>query len=364
MKDLKILFAGNVANVGYLNARLMRKNGIPAYLLMEKNPSKAADPLSLDPNLKNVYPDWIFLFDKNKSSWKMDILKIMRNFELIQTHYEFAIFAYLSRKPFVVHLTGSDIRKLPSLNSLKSKLLNRAYKKAKAILFDGPTEQSLLSKLNFTNGIFFPMILNDSFFKPEKILKKDFKDKFVIFHPTNLNWEVKGNDILVKGFIQFARNNKNSILFVVDHGPDSKNTHQLVQSSGLENQVHFIDGPLNSTQLRYYYNISDVIADQFVWGDLGNIARETLSSGKPLLAYFRENEYEKLYGEALPALNAKTVSDIIKKLEILKDEKIRMEIGKKGNDLIKKYHSSSVIFNKMKILYESILADDKIEEIR
>ena len=61
---MRILFAGNVANTGYVAAKLMRNHGIEAFLLMEKNPPEIYDPLKTDPTLECKYPDWILFFDK------------------------------------------------------------------------------------------------------------------------------------------------------------------------------------------------------------------------------------------------------------------------------------------------------------
>ena len=58
---MKILHAGNMANLGYTITRQLRKNGIEADLLMQKNPPKGSDPIRFDPELDNEYPEWVLL---------------------------------------------------------------------------------------------------------------------------------------------------------------------------------------------------------------------------------------------------------------------------------------------------------------
>lgn len=359
---MKILFAGNVANNGYMEARLMRKNGFDAYVLLEKNPPQNYDPLRFDPNLNN-YPDWVLFYDKNKSSWKIDILKIMRSFDIIQGHYDQVIFGFFSRKPLVSQIVGSDLTELAITNSIRGRLLRFAYKNSKAVLFDGPTQKPILDRLKIKKIIFFPMLFDTEFFKPQKTPKGEFSGKFVVFHPTYLDWNVKGNDILIKGFTNFVKTNPQSILIIVDRGIDAKRTHDLVKKLSIEKNVHFLLGPLTSTTLRKYYNLSDVVADQFCAGNLGAIARETLCSGKPLLTYYLEKEYASLYGEAQPAINASNVSEVSQQLKLLQNENTRNDFEKKGIAWANKYHSQELIFQRMKILYEMILDNKSFEEI-
>lgn len=355
-----------MVNLAYITARQLRKDGIEADLLLEKNPPKTSDPLIFDPALNNNYPVWFFFFDKSKSSWKLDVIKKMREkkYDLIHAYVEFPILAYLSRRPFVAQTQGSDFREMAMGNSLRGRLLRRAYKRAKAVLFFQPDHLNLFAKLKLDNGIFLPPLWDVSFFQPNQIPKNEFEGKFVIFHPANLEWRLKGNDILIKGFAEFAKSNQDSILVIVDRGIDSQQTHDLVKSLGIENKIQFIKGPLNSTELLHYYNLSDVIADQFVLGSLGSVGWEAFSCAKPLLAFVNEKQYSLLYGQAPPIANASNPSEVAKKLESLKDDKKRSIIGKQSREWIIKYHSSELFVKKIKIIYDSILQNQQPEEIR
>ncbi len=355
-----------MANLGYVISRQLRKSGIEADLLIEKNPPKGSDPLRFDPSLNNTYPDWIFFYDKSKSSWKTSVIKKMRDkkYDLLHAYVEMPIFAYVSRRPFVAHTQGSDFREMAMSNSLRGRLLRRAYKRAKAVLFFQPDHYPLFSKLNLDNGIFLPPLWDVSFFQPKHVPKNEFEGKFVIFHPANLEWRLKGNDVLVKGFAEFVKDNPNSILIVVDRGIDSQKTHDLVKSLGIENKTLFVNGPLNSTELLHYYNLSDVIADQFTLGSLGSVGWEAFSCAKPLLAFVNEQQYGMLYGQAPPMANASTSSEVTKQLEVLKDEKIRSNIGNQSREWIIKYHSPELFVKKIKTIYDLVLQNKKTEEIR
>ena len=152
---MKILHAGNMANLGYIISKNLRKEGIEAELLMEEQPNEMSDPLNIDPSLNGKYPVWIKFFNKNKSSWKINVLKIMRNkkYDLIHSYVEFPIFSYISRRSFLVYAQGSDLRELAFSNSFRGQLLRRAYKKAKLLITAQPDHIPLISKLKITKWI-------------------------------------------------------------------------------------------------------------------------------------------------------------------------------------------------------------------
>ena len=332
---------------------------------MEKNPPQGSDPKNFDSTIGDEYPNWIIFYDKKKSSWKRDIIRIMRDkqFDLLYAHVELPIFAYFSRRSFLSHVMGSDLREMAFSNSLRGILLRRAYRKSKAIIFGSPGLYSSLLKLKLQKTIFLPIMHDISFFKPQS-LESEFNDRFVIFHPANLDWRLKGNEIFIKGFAAFIKKFPISLLIIVDHGIDSQRTHELVNSLTINENVMYVKGPLNSSQLLYYYNLSNVVADDFVINEIGGIGREALSCEKPLITLFDEHGYRKLFGNAPPALNASTVSEVVAQLEFLQDEKTRVKIGKESRDWIIRHNSPSIFSQKLNIIYDSIINEKSVEEIR
>ncbi len=361
---MKILYAGNMANVGYLITRKLRDDGLDIDLIQEKNPVISSDPVQFDPTLNGKYPDWIYFFDRTKSSWKRDLIKKMRekHYDLIHGHVEFPIFAYLSRRPFIAHTLGSDLRELAFTNSLRGILLRRALRKAKVVFFYEPLDKSLLAKLKVKTGIHLPVMWDTDFYHPIEHSPKN--EYLTIFHPANQNWRLKGNNILLEGFSKFLKNHPNSKLIIVDHGIDSPKTHSLVNKLGMENNVEFIKGPLNSSALLKYYNSSDVVADQFVLDGVGGVGAEAFSCEKPLLTFCTETTYGDLYAEPPPAVNANTVDDIEKQLEALCDEDFRKKMGKTGRKWITTYHSSEILSKRIRLVYEMVIEGKKIDEIR
>ena len=355
-----------MANLGYVITRQLRKSNIDVDMLIEKHPPKGSDPLIFDSSLHNTYPEWIHFYDKNKSSWKIDVIKKMRNkkYDLVHAYVELPIFAYISMKPFIANTQGSDFRELAFSNSIRGVLLRRAYRKAKIVLFFQPDHFPLFSKLKLSNGIFLPPLWDTSFFKPQPTSENKYSGKFVIFHPANLEWRLKGNDLFLKGFADFVKSNPDSLLIIIDRGIDSPKTHKLIDSLNISDKVKFVKGPLNSTDLLQYYNLADVVADQFVLGALGSIGWETFSCSKPLLAFVHEEQYKTVYGKSPPLVNVSTSSEVSKGLEYLKDKKIRNELGKEARKWILKYHSADIFSKKLITIYDSVLQNNSVDEIK
>ncbi|HJU14493.1 MAG TPA: glycosyltransferase [Candidatus Nitrosotalea sp.] len=360
---MKILHAGNIANLGYFIANPLRREGVEIDLLMENHPPPEQDPLKYDPTLQNKYPDWIIFYDR-KSYWKQ-ILRVMkdRRYDLIHAHYDLAIFGHLSMRKLVSHVVGTDLRKLAFSHSIRGHLLRNAYKNSEVVIFQTPSEPPLLEKLGIQQGIFVPFPTDVTFYAPQEMPQRQFHQELVVFHPTNLNWE-KGNEILVRGYAEFVRSNPNSLLLIVDRGEDSAKIHALVDSLEIEDKTTFIKGPLNSVELRKYYNLVDVVADQFLVPDIGSVGRETLCAEKPLLSFCDKDGYKDLYGESPPVASATTPSEVAGQLERLKDEKLRREIGREGRRWMVKYHSQQAVARRIRAIYEGILSGKKIQQIR
>lgn len=364
MNDLKILYAGNLAGNGYYHTKILRSQGINIELVMEKNPSVRSDPLRRDATLQK-YPDWIKFYDMKKNSWKFSLLKTMRNnkYDLIHAHAEMPIFAFLSRKNFIAQTLGSDLSEMAFSNSLKGRLLRLAYKKAVLVIFTSPKDPKLLEKLNIEKTIFLPPIWDMSFFTPKNVQRDSYQDQFVIFHPSSHIWDVKGNDILLRGFSKFLKNFPNSILLCIDWGKDVEKSKELIKKLELENNVKFLNH-LTSDELLYYYNMSDVVADQFIHHGIGGVGMESFCCSKPLIVSCHENAYKNLHSQPPPVNHATTENEITSKLEELTDRKKRDQFGKMGLNWFHHYLEPTKIAKQYVAVYNGVINKQPIEQIR
>ncbi|KFM18795.1 D-inositol 3-phosphate glycosyltransferase protein [Marine Group I thaumarchaeote SCGC AAA799-P11] len=362
---MKILHTGNMANLGYFITKQLRERSLNVELLMEKSPKKLSDPLTFDTSLNGKYPNWIHFFDKSKFLWFIRILKQMRSkdIELIHAYVEFPIFALFSNKPYVAYAQGSDLRELAFSNSVKGILLRLAYKKAKLVITAQPDHIPFIKNLKIPNWIFLPVPWNDEIIMENQTCQKN-KQKFTIFHPSDLNWSLKGNDIFIKGFAKFVKKFPNSILIIIERGKDSSNTKKLIHELKIEDHIQFIKGPLLKDELFSYYGSCDVVVDQFIVGSLGTIALEAMLHEKPVITFIHKTLYQNAYSEMPPVQIASNSDEILCRLESLINEKNRLSVGKKSREWVQTFHSSNLIIKNLIMIYDSILKKKSIDEIK
>jgi len=350
----KILIAGNLANTGYYLASKLREFGMQVDLLMEEKPDFMSDPKTTGELKDGDYPKWIKFWKKN-GNVKWEIIRIMRKYDIIGAATELPIFAMFSFKPFIAISTGSDLRELAKSNSLRGKLLRRAYKKAKMVIYTDPDLKKSSDFLGLKNSAYCPPIRDWSKLIIEKEPTKK-QHKIILFHPTSHIWKIKRNDLFIKSYIKLAKKNDNVFLVLIKKGEDFDKSISLLKDANLEERYVVLPKPLNQNELGNQYVACDIVVDQFGVGSLGSIGLEGMYYGKPVLAFIFEDIYKELYGEKPPVLCAQNEEDIVKILENIVNEQDHIkEIGKKSKQWIEKYHSSDVVINKYANYFNNIL---------
>jgi len=345
---MRILVAGNLANMGFELTKALRKKNVDAKLLLPKNPKNTEDPKLLYPKIENEgYPDWLVWFNKESRSfdlnnWKYQIIKEMRkkDYEIIIALTEFPIFAIFSGKPFIVVSTGSDMRELIFEKSVKGYLYRLAYKKAKAILWSEPDKAEIIKKLKISSKAFFLGIPRYSNFHPEKVSKRDLEGKFVIFHPTRQDWIHKRNDLFLHAFNKLCSLRNDIFLIISNEGPDKNKAIKILSEGKGNGKFRFIPNA-NFEQLQFFYNMADVIVDQFGVGSFGMISIESMMCKKPVIigldvSSFKTNNIEIPKGMII----ANSSEEILQKLnKIVSEEQYRKNLGEENRKYIEKYRN-------------------------
>ncbi len=359
---MKLLIAGNLANYGYFLTKLLRKNNINVDLLARSDSGITEDPKFLDQNLTE-YPEWIKFVDGRKKNWKFNIIQIMRKYELIQASTEFPIFSYVSRKPFISLATGADIAKLVNENSLKGKILKRAYHSSKAIIIPAPHMIKYVEKLKLKNWVFIPSLWDYEKFQNNTNTIKN--QKYTIFHPTNHIWYYKKNDRFLKAFVKLSNEVKNVQLIIINRGPDFEKSLKILEKPIKKKQIVILPQTIKQSELVEYYQKSDLVVDQFGVGSTGLIGQESMACGKPLIQYIDEKLYKKFYSEIPPIFNAQSEHEIYQQLSnLVNDPNLGKERGKKCQQWILKHHNHEKIILKYIHLYNAIHNNVKFNKIK
>ena len=184
---------------------------------------------------------------------------------------------------------------------------------------------------------------------------KEGSDELLLFSPARQMWKEKGNDKMIIAFSKFVKIFPNSKFIMVAWSTDEDKSKKLVDDLGISDKVIWIK-PVPKNQLIQYYNITDIVLDQFVLGSWGTSTPEAMSCGKPVLIFYKKEYILRAFGEEPPILNSYTQEDILSNLiKLAKDTDFRKELGKKSRDWIMKTHSPNVVANiHLEILKDSV----------
>ena len=364
---MKLLIAGNLANTGFYLASALRKNHINVDLLMENNPETFNDPLTTGEIKGGKYPHWIKFWNWKKN-WKIEIIKTMRKYDLLCVSTELPIFALFSFKPYIAIATGSDLNFLAQSNSVKGILLRLAYKRAKMVVYVLPTQIKNVKKLKLKNSVFIPLFRDFSKFK-QKENNSSSESEMIIFHPTWQNWFIKKNYIFFEAFEKICKKFDNVSLIFINRGIDSKKSIDMIKKKGLEKKCKILPSTLEQDELKKYYQMSDIVVDQFGLGSFGFIGLEALTQGIPLVSYIEKDIYKNHYGEEPPVLGGNTSEEVYNAIvKLLSDKKFYNSVSLKNKSWMNKFHSEKVLLKKYidlcKMVYEKQDSNDIINHIK
>ena len=365
-----------MANDGYAVAKELRRMNVDVDLAIntsdfgmalpeweDGNMANNIDPYTVSRNeIKDSWnsPDWIRYFDflnrvprkkhmiaKIKS--RINVIKMMREYDVVETHVPWAIYAQFARIPYVVYDAGW-IRYFPNGNNIRDKLARRGYSKAKRIIITNPDTFEISDNLPYLyqDRIHFsPFAIDPEKYKPldmkELRAKYAQEDDIFLFSPSRQIWKEKGNDKMIKAYSRFVKNFPNSKFIMVAWSDDEEKSKNLVNSLGVTDNIIWIK-PVPKNQLIQYYNAADIVLDQFVVGSWGTSTPEAMSCGKPVLMFYKKNYILRAFGEEPPILNSFTEEEIYSNLvRLSQDIDFRNDMGKRSREWVVKTHAPRVV---------------------
>lgn len=99
---------------------------------------------------------------------------------------------------------------------------------------------------------------------------------------------------------------------------------------------------------------ADIVIDQLVIGDYGNLSLEAMALGKPTVCYIKPSVMSELPRE-FPVVNASqdNLAEVLAGL--LEDGQRRYEIGRRSRAYVEKYHDAHKLASELVAIYEELL---------
>lgn len=400
---MKVCCLGNMNYTGYVMAKLLRRRGIDANLLLYKN--EFFLPEDEDENLKNNYPPWI-----KKVKWgNYRSFFLTSKKQLLQDLDEFDVYlscgfgpAFLKKVGFIkknIFLPyGSDLCVVPFPKKnikgalfyyipglwLFSYIQRRGIQESAAVTtipVNHPDCENAIKKLNLSNALLLAFPLDLEKFDPEKIatelnnssdenikVLKRLRSEFelIVFSQTrhvwtketlkSVPWDDKRNEILIRGFAEFLKVMKSALLILVEKGQDVGASKDLINKLNIDKNVYWIP-EMSREKVRFYLYNADITADQFATGGYGATTIEGLALGKPVLVYIT-SRFEKEARRALPPsiLNVKTPDQIKEAIcSFVKNREKYLELGVKTRNWVNKYYGEELIDDYIRLFYSLMM---------
>jgi glycosyltransferase involved in cell wall biosynthesis len=297
----------------------------------------------------------------NALSW---FREIFAQYDIIHACATDPIYAMLAvpDKPYIAFEHGT-LRDLPFEDSAQGRLLSLAYHKAKKVIITNPDTISSAERLGLDNYIFVPHPVDETKYVPKETpLYSELRNKngvdCILFCPVRHDWEVKGVDIVIKGFAKYVKKGrKKTLLVFTSWGLEMEKSKKLIVALDIEKNVLWVP-VLNETKHIEYINASDIVLDQMILPSFGAITAKSMSCGKPVIASFKYEVNKWCFEEPPPIVSTFNEDEVCDKIgQLLENPELRKMIGMKSRDWIIKYHSSELVVNRLISVYEEALQE-------
>lgn len=283
-------------------------------------------------------------------------------YDLIQAYSTDPIDAWMfgNGRPYVAFEHGT-MREIPFERTVRGRLLSLAYRRAGKVVITNPDVITAAQRLGLKNFLFIPHPVDETKYRPlHTSLRGDLADRYqadlILLAPSRHNWDLKGNDLLLKAFARCTKAFPGKLLLILSEwGQEVARSKELIEVLGVGDYIVWTP-PLNKMKLIDYYNAADVVLDQFMIGTFGTVTPEAMACGKPVLLHFDREVHEWCYGEMPPVVSARTENEIFSRLmELLGSSDRREAIGLASREWVTKYHGWELVADRQIEVYRELL---------
>ena len=274
-----------------------------------------------------------------------DFLSIMKDYDVVVTHVPYSQYAMKVKQHYIAFDAGLiryfRDKSFSMFDQMRMKILEFSYRKASLIMATNIDTFVLYKQIGLTNWKFMPFLINTDRYKPMKV-DNPLPYEYVIFHPTRQYWKEKANHLLIQAFAKFHKEQKDSVLVMVNWGDDLKKSKELISKLGLNENVIF-SGLMSKPHLIRWFNLATVVADQFILKGAGTTVWESMACSKPTIISLDNKCAMEAYGEVPPRLYGDSVDSILNQLLLCLDKGFREKIGFASREWVLKHHSPDIV---------------------
>jgi glycosyltransferase involved in cell wall biosynthesis len=289
-----------------------------------------------------------------------EIKNIMKSYDLVIAFGLGSIYAHSANVPFMHYPYGGDLTIIPFQKSSVGLLQRRAFEQAKYIIVGDPYFFDFLKKLGIeSKAKFIPFMIDIEIYKQINrdeamdILESDIvnkiRNKFIFFVPSRQDFYWKGSDKIIIALSRLLKKTRDVFAILSGWGNDLEQSKQMVNQLNLGEHIIFLPYIMSKKRLVTFYNLADVVMDQFNLGGYGTSTMEALACGKPVIANIETSRYNPYFRELPPVLRAESAEQIYCQMLKLWENKggLCEEIGRKSREWIMEFHGIKNNFHKI-----------------
>jgi glycosyltransferase involved in cell wall biosynthesis len=291
--------------------------------------------------------------------YRMPLRALFERYDVVQTYGLDPILSLLeSRVPYVAFEHGT-LRDIPFEDSWRGRLLSAAYREAAAVVITNADNIAAARRLGLENYQFVPHPLDQEKYSPGvSTFADEYRRKgaeLVLFSPSRHDWDIKGNDQMLRGVASVLRDGR-AVLLLTEWGDEVARSRGLISELGMERQVVWLP-PLTKTRMVDAYRSADIVLDQFVIGTFGTVAPEAMACARPVVMALDAAHHEWCFPELPPVVAAEDAAAIDAAVSRLAtDAALRDDVGRRGRDWVERHHSWQLVVRLQQEIYDRIVA--------
>jgi 1,4-alpha-glucan branching enzyme len=184
-----------------------------------------------------------------------------------------------------------------------------------------------------------------------------------IFFVNNLQ-KIKGADILIKAIPTVIKSIPNSSVYIAGTGPQGNELKALVKRLNLGEHVNFL-GFISEEEKYQYYRACKLVVVPSRWDCQPFAPLDAAASGKPVVASriggIQDTVEDGKTGFLFEPENIEDLADKI--VTLLKDEKLREEMGRAAKEKAKSYDWKKIAERTVEI-YKEVIADFHEQKVK
>jgi len=213
----------------------------------------------------------------------------------------------------------------------------------------------VLPFLYVENGQYNKVVIPDNL---KSFAKEISKADFVTIQHCRQAWDYnvsnphyKANDLLIRGFAYFSKDNPNALLVLLEYGEHVENSKALINDLQIAHQVLWLP-KMQRKHLMQFVKMANIGVGELghSWLSYGAVY-ETLVCDVAFMGFRKDELYKEQYSELYPMINVKSSVEISDKLEYYYNNQEGLAaMGKKGHTWLLKYAIHPSVAKVLKIV--------------